>query len=425
MSLKRVFLLCLVLVSAYAGLVAAVSGPALNGSVQTMGSIRIKNQTYYSPYPAEPGKYFDFYIAVRNQDKAAINAVCSFVESYPFSLDSTDQPGRTLDSFAPDSEVLLKYKIRVADDAVEGNNPVKFQCYDSKTPAIVFSADLQVYVQPQDAVLAVSSVSTAPESFSPGSEGTIKIALKSEAKVELKDVRVRLDVSPSALPFAPANGTSTRKIAVIPAGGSAELEYSLRSSPDAAPGLYKATLELSYYDRLGKSYSRNETVGLTVATDPEIEVSAESELRSSATRGTVVFKVVNGGLGEVKLLSARLGSSPGQYRVLSPAYQYVGTISSDNYETVEYEIFVEQNASSPLVFPLQLSFKDPSNRRYSREYRPSIEIFTPDELVTLQYQGRGGIGAFEIILGLLLLFLLYKFVWPIVSNALRGNGNGK
>jgi len=250
------FLLMPVLVLAY---------PPINGTVQTLGAIRIKNQTFYSPYPVEPGKYFDFYIAVRNQDKNTVNVVCSFVESFPFSLDSNEQADRTLDSFAPDTELLLKYKIRVAETAVEGLNPVKFRCYDSSSPSVVYTVDLPVYVQPQDAVILVSSVSSSPETFSPGSAGTLKVVLKSEAKIELKDVRVKLDVSSSALPFAPASGTSTKKIASLPAGESAELVYGLLSSPDAVPGLYKTTLELSYYDRLGKQYSRNETVGLVVA----------------------------------------------------------------------------------------------------------------------------------------------------------------
>jgi len=404
--------------------VLVLAGPPFNGTVQTLGAIRIKNQTFYSPYPVEPGKYFDFYIAVRNQDKNTVNAVCSFVESFPFSLDSNEQANRILDSFAPDTELLLKYKIRVAETAVEGSNPVKFKCYESSAPSVVYIIDLPVYVQPQDAVILVSSVVSSPETFSPGSAGTLKVVLKSEAKIELKDVRVKLDVSSSTLPFAPASGTSTKKIASLPAGETAELVFGLLSSPDAAPGLYKTTLEMSYYDRLGKQYSRNETVGLVVAAVPEVTVSVESDaIKSSNTRGTVVFKVVNSGLGEVKLLSAQLVSSPGQYRVLSPSYQYVGNINSDNYETVEYEVFVEENATSPLVFPLKLSFKDSSNKEYVTEYRPQLEIFSQAELVSLKYRSEGGTGIFEIVIGLAVLLVLWKFVWPFVSKKMRGQAD--
>lgn len=87
------------------------------------GSIQI-TQLKYEPYPANPGEYFDIWIQAQlgDQDYARFE----LVQEYPFSIDANENPIRVYED-SSNSEVVMHYKVRVDDDAVEGENELKLK----------------------------------------------------------------------------------------------------------------------------------------------------------------------------------------------------------------------------------------------------------------------------------------------------------
>lgn len=83
-------------------------------------------QLKYDPYPVNPGEYFDLWFKAEKIGRDAINKVTfELVPEYPFSLDSNENATRVYEM--NNEMVLLKYKVRVDKDAVEGTNNIKLK----------------------------------------------------------------------------------------------------------------------------------------------------------------------------------------------------------------------------------------------------------------------------------------------------------
>ncbi len=396
--------------------------PAVYGTTSTLGFLRIKNESYYSPFPAEPGSYVDVWLAVRNFGKSSVDAECRLVPSFPFSLDDPLEATRDLGVLEVQRDVLLKFHVRVDGNAVEGYNDLNFECRDKlgDSAGAWSSEALKIYVQPHDAVLSISSVETIPGEFAPGQRGSAVVSLVNLAQVALKDVRVKLDLSGDETPFVPIGGTSEAKFAALAPGEKVDAVFEVIPSADAASGAHKIPIQLVYFDRLGKQYSRNETAGFVVSSVPLLQVVASSDkVFKRNVRGKISLKIVNNGLSDVKLLWVQLKPDADDVKLLSPSQAYVGSISSDNYETVDFDVFVEQNATLPLELPVEVSFRDSSNKPFELEFFPQLWVFSDEDAKRLQLEGPAEVSFILIaVAGIAGLYVFAKFVLPYAKGLL-------
>lgn len=77
----------------------------------------------YEPYATNPGEYFTLWFLVYKGGSGKEDVSFELVESYPFSLDSNEDAFRAF-SGVPGESILLEYKVRVDEDAVEGDNQI-------------------------------------------------------------------------------------------------------------------------------------------------------------------------------------------------------------------------------------------------------------------------------------------------------------
>lgn len=100
----------------------------------------------YEPYPANPGEYVDVWIKAKIGSSVDY-AKFEFVGNFPFSLDSNENPVREYEDFSGD--VVMHYKVRVDEDAVEGDNELKIKISSSESfkgsfyPMEIYVADAQ------------------------------------------------------------------------------------------------------------------------------------------------------------------------------------------------------------------------------------------------------------------------------------------
>ena len=78
----------------------------------------------YEPYPVNPGEYFDMWISVTFLRNPRMETNFELLASYPFSLDSNESAKKTYPASSMSSSILLKYKVRVDKNAVEGTNQI-------------------------------------------------------------------------------------------------------------------------------------------------------------------------------------------------------------------------------------------------------------------------------------------------------------
>ena len=114
--------------------------PDIEGS-----SIIIETSTY-DPAPAEPGKYLDLYVTIKNNGgKSAKNIAVIAENRYPFNVvDSIDNEIKEL---VNGREKLIRYKIYVSEDVLSGeyNLPIKV-CSDKDCDYILKESNVEISV---------------------------------------------------------------------------------------------------------------------------------------------------------------------------------------------------------------------------------------------------------------------------------------
>lgn len=394
------------------------------GTVQYLNAIQIKNESYYKPFPVEPGSYFDLYLSIRNTGKGAVSVDCRLDPSYPFEIDASDNPSRVFYDFQADREALLKYHIRVADNAVEGNNDLALSCasLDGGPSA---SATFTISVQARASTVNIPSVVVSPSELQPGQNGRITVSVKSESPNYLRDFKIKLDTSSDSFPFVVVNGTNERLLSQVEPHQDMAFAFDVFAYPSAQPGAYKLPISITYSDKLGKSYSISQQTGIRVSTPPKLSLGAESaDISAAGSTGKVLLRVMNLGLSNVKLLQVKLLPS-NDYVVLSSPVQYVGSVNSDDFETAEFKVHVSENATGEVVFNAVLEYADSSNSQFSQAGSASIRLFTPAEAQRYGLASVQDNSILNIILGLVGLFVLVKYVVPAVGRFVGQLGRKK
>jgi len=391
------------------------SGQPVSGS--SLVGLTISNTTLYIPYPAEPGKYIDLWVRVQYTGTvgSAEGVECKVDPSFPFSIEAGDPSINNLGNLAPFQEVVLKYRIRVDANAVPGTNKLKYAC---KMKGFDYSyVDLPIYIQAQDAILSVERIESNPVTFEQGQKGSVSITLKNIANVLLKDITVKYDLSSADIPFAPVNSTIEKRIASLEPGESAAVQFAIATSPDAADKLYKIPLTLTYFDALGKNYTRSTISSLQVQTKPDVFIVYEPTATiKNGTTNTVTISFVNRGASQLKFLTASLAESPtGDYEILTPADVYVGDINSDDSETATYELFIKNPGA--LALPVTITFRDISGNSYTQGSSVAVSVLSSEEAVRLGIEKVVSADPLIMIIGAaIVLYILYRIFKAVTKK---------
>lgn len=159
----------------------------------------------YDPFPVNPGDYFDVWIQVENIGvKDAPNARFELVTKYPFS--STGQLvgdyGRIVGISGKDAgnnQVVLKYRVKVADDAPEGSSELEFKALpDSsmdvgiikKLPIDIGKTKTDFDVVMQDSTAQGTSIAIANIGDNPATAVTVRINPQDGLKVKGSDASI-------------------------------------------------------------------------------------------------------------------------------------------------------------------------------------------------------------------------------------------
>ena len=351
------------------------------------------------PDPAEPGKYADARFKVDNNGtEEARNVEVEILPQYPFSLysgDATRSIGTLQSKQKGDVGVIVKYRLKVDQNAVEGENEIKVR-YRIDKGVWIEPKEFFISVQTHDAILSVDSVSIDKNALKPGSSGNVRIMLSNKADSILKDIKVRLDLG--NLPFVPLGSTNEKSIYQIGAEGSHEFDFELLANPEAESGVYQVPLKISYSDDLGKGYLKNSTIGLIIGAKPDLSVTLdETDIFEAGKAGEVVVKVVNKGVTGIKFVNVKLKKSS-LYRILSNDEVYVGNIDSDDFETADFKIFVEKNKNKSIAIPVSLEYKDANNNDFEKEIELQLNLYSASEAKELGLKEGNGFAGIIIVI---------------------------
>ena len=392
-GLMTVFLLAL------SSITTALDYPLLNVTVAK-----------YEPYPAEPNSYVDVWIKVENiGTQEALNVRMNLMPEFPFSTDANQASSKDFGVISVGNAEIVKFKIRVDKDAVQGTNDLKYNISTGYAQDSWRFGTLDIDVQTSDANLAVVEIETEPEYIAPGSTATVKIKVTNYADSVLKDVTLSLDFSTIRsttttlydLPFAPLGTTAEQKISKINPGETRLFQFKIMAYPEATANLYKIPLDISYFDDVGTEYTKEDLIGLVVNSEPELFVSVDDiEAYSVGETGDMILKFINKGLTEIKFLTVTVGESE-DFDILSTSNEvYVGNIDSDDYETVDYNIKLLKTGD--IEIPVNVKFRDSSNNLFEQDTIIKTKVRSAKELGTAPNVA-GAIITWIIIIGLVVL----------------------
>jgi len=245
--------------------------------------------------------------------------------------------------------VIVKYRLRVDEHAVEGKNELSVRYKEGSTSWIKLEP-FNISVKPVDILLSVESVLVEPKLVRPGSASDVVLVLNNMADSFIKNIKVKLNLDD--VPVAPVGSTNEKSLVSIGPKQIANVTFQLTAEPDAASKLYKVPLSIIYKDDLGRNYTKDNVISLAVGDIPSMRFTIDnSEVYKKGKTGTVTIKVANTGIGDTKFLNIRLQESDA-YTIISPAEVYVGNIDSDDYETADFKLYA---LSKDLTLPLTIT----------------------------------------------------------------------
>jgi len=208
---------------------------------------------------------------------------------------------------------------------------------------------------------------------------------------------------------------ATRYMSAIGAQEQVLLEYNLYVDKNAIAGTYAMHIKLCL-DSECSSYLRTPfDVSVQTGGTPKIEAGLDSaDVFSSGKKGFVTLHVLNRGLLDTKFLVVEARPSE-QYDIISPPRLYIGELKSDDYETVQYEIYIRENVASKqsekIAIPVLLEYSDLNDKEYSEIQDIGLNVYSQDDLAKMGIvKNNSGtlMNVAFVILGIFVLFMLYK-----------------
>ena len=376
------------------------------------------------PDPAEPGGYVEVRFKIENLGKGvAEDAIFELLPEFPFSLEPGDRATRSVGDIysrqVAQDAVILYYKLRVAEDAVEGDNEIRLRYSLDNGYTWATLKPIDIRVQTHDIVLTVESVTSTPEIIRPGEKANLRIKLKNLADADVKNIKVNLQLlqplqtattlSYLESPFSPVGSSNEKTITSLSSQKFALLDFDLIADADAEAKVYKIPMTITYADKLGKNYTLTQLTSLVVGDVPDLVISlGESDLKSEGQTGEVNIKFVNKGACQVKFVYTILGESD-SYTIVSAKDVYIGNIDSDDYETATFKLYLKEAPDSKVTLPLHVEYTDSSNKNYFRDITLEMPIYSGEELQKFGLQQKSSVWGYVIVVIVIVAgFIVYR-----------------
>ena len=254
--------------------------------------------------------------------------------------------------------------------------------------------------------LTISSVDVSPEQIIPGGTAEITLNLENNFDRTLSNIEVYLDFSSEKVPIAPYGSGAEMSIEEIKSDKSKTLIFSVIALSDAKPGVYKIPVMIKYTDN-GTEVKKSSLISLSINSNPMLYITAEDSILIKGQGNTLSIKIVNNGLSDVKLLTIKLNEVIG-INMLSQSEVYIGELSSDNFDSAEFKIFVSENAPGLLNMPVELRYRDAANNELKETKNLEINAYSKEEAISLGLIKRNNsLGIAITIAVLVIAFIIY------------------
>lgn len=360
------------------------------------------------PVPLQTGEYADIWVKMRNQGELkASNASLELVPEFPFSADPDEDLTRNFGMVYPGEEYHAHFQIRVDENAVQGENELKFKVSGGE---YTITHKVNVQIRTDDAALLVESVKTDPETISPSKTGKVSLKLKNLADSYLKNIDVSMGLSSSDIPLISVGSTTKKRIQKIEPGKTSTVSYNIKVDSDADPQAYKIPINLEYENEAGTSFTTEQYTGIIVGGKPELETNLiDSEILRPGETGEVSLSIFNRGLTLAKFLSLEVEQGD-SYEIISSPEVYIGNMDSDDYESATFKIYVKEGVKE-VDIPLKLKYKDSEGNSEVETQTASFKTYNEEEIDQMQLVKHNNTWMYAIVAVIILvaIYVGYRY----------------
>jgi hypothetical protein len=228
--------------------------------------------TRYDPFPAEPGKYMTLWVKVQNIGSvSARNVTLELLDTYPFSLDASEERVRTYGEVLVTEPILAEYRVRVDSDALDGRNPIKLKIGMDGRDFFIRSFDINVESKAVD--FAIGSLVSEPERLQSDTEDNkLTLEIQNIGESTAKLVRAELELPGG---FYPSESYSDEyAVGSIEAESSRDAIFYIDIDRSVTQGEHIGTLKVYYKDDSDGEYKRKTLqVRIPVRASPSFEIT--------------------------------------------------------------------------------------------------------------------------------------------------------
>jgi hypothetical protein len=396
-QLKKMSMVLLVF---FATLFVVQAAPALN--------VVMANQ---NPDPVSPGNFVFVNVKLTNVgDEAFKNTKIIFDDNQVFTLASGQERIRETGAIptysyvdSSDSFQLEKFKLYVSPDAPLGLNEAHFRV---QANGIEYSYDFDILVQDENPTIDVSSFSI--DQLEPGQSGILSVKVRNDNSIVLKNVEVSLQldqVQDSVLHVL--EGSNYKKISTLQPNEEKEISFKIVSSPDAKSQPYTLPIEMNYEDALGNTFTQSFSGSVLVYSEPKVLVTLDSQSNFGVGENSIVIALANPGVSSIKGTTLSLNPSDA-YDILSSQSQYIGDLNSDDFQTTQFKIYLQDDSVSSLSFTL--TYLDSYNVEQEKTITLPLQIYSEEKLKQLGLVQSGSSSSTVIIVLLIVGAIGYVII---------------
>jgi len=251
--------------------------------------------------------------------------------------------------------------------------------------------------------VSIKDVSSSPEEAAPGQVVDVNMKVENIFDYDVSNLHVSLDLSGENTPFAPYQSSSEKFLDELESDEDENFKFKLIILPSARTGIYKIPVNInySYEEENETSYGgKTELISITVNSAPELKISVDdSAVLIKGKENTLSLKIINSGLSDVKFVYIGL-SDASKLKILSEKEQYIGDIDSDDFDSIEYKVYLEEDAPNSMSLPVTLRFKDSTNKEFTETSTLQITAYSAKDARKL------GLGSKSKVLPYLTIFIL-------------------
>lgn len=263
------------------------------------------------------------------------------------------------------------------------------------------------------AAVSITDVTSSPTEVVPGKTIDITIEIENIFEYDVTSLNIKLDLSGENVPFAPYQSSSEKFLDELDEGDENDFKFKLIALPETSTGIYKIPVIITYNyedenDTLIKGPTKSELISITVNSEPELKISLDdSVVLIKGKENVFTLKIVNSGLSDVKFLYVSINDASG-LRFLSEKEQYIGDIDSDDFDNVDYNIFVKADASNSITLPVTLNFMDATNKEFTENTNLVLKTYSLNEARKLGLADKPKIIFPLVVIVLIVGYIFYR-----------------